>query len=263
MPKLPVFSLVILSATLVSCASVDGPALGDGITLSPGWERFRQRLVLTVQEPQFWAPLAAAAVLQLDDQDQRLSDRLSEDTPVFGSRADAGDASDDLRELTKISYVTTALVAPVGQDASWLATKSKLLLTELAGVEATAVATGSLKDSTERERPDGSNRRSFPSGHTSKATVQAQLAIANTDYLPLSEGAKTGMSIGFNSLAIGTAWARIEAGRHYPSDVLAGWSLGYLASALTQVFIQGDNHHARISTQVSNDSWQITYQRLF
>jgi hypothetical protein len=35
----------------------------------------------------------------------------------------------------------------------------------------------------------------------------------------------------FYSLAVGTAWARVEAKKHFPSDVLAGAALGSFISA--------------------------------
>lgn len=264
MLKLPVISLGILSGMLFSRATVDGPALGDNVSISPDWAGIKHRLIQTVQQPEFWAPVAVAAVLQVDDQDKRLADRIAEDRPLFGSTRQASEASDDLRDLTKLSYISTALVSPVNKNASWINTKSKLLFSEWAGVEATGVFTGWLKKTTERERPDGSNNRSFPSGHTSKATAQAQFAIINTAYLPLHEDTKTAMNAGFNSLAIGTAWARIEAGKHHPSDVLAGWSLGYLVSELTRVFIEGGGQQQpRFSAEISDNSWQIVYQQFF
>ncbi len=253
----------IIALLLSSCASVDRPALGDSITSSPGWGRFKQGLVDTVQQPQFWAPLATALVLQVDDQDKRLSERIREHTPLYGSAEDAAEASDDLRDLTKFSYFTTAIISPVSNNASWINTKAKLLFSEWAGVESTGVVTGWLKESSERQRPDGSNTRSFPSGHTSKATVQAKFAIINTDYLPLTHSTKSITKFSFNAMAIGTAWARIEAGKHHPSDVLAGWSLGYLASEITRVFIEDSGSSGRISAQILNNSWQLTFSQHF
>jgi hypothetical protein len=263
MNKSSMICIGFLSCLQISCATTDGPALGDSATLSPGWARLKQRLVQTVRQPEFWAPLAAAAVLQIDDQDERLSDRLREDTPLFGSTRRALDASDDLRDLTKLSYVSTAIAAPVNNNASWIGTKSKLLFGEWAGVKTTSAITGRLKKTTDRERPDGSNNRSLPSGHTSAATAQAQFAIINTEYLPLHDNTKTAMKIGFNSLAIGTAWARVEAGKHHPSDVLAGWALGYFIAEMAGAFIEGDDLQSGISAQISAEAWQIVYRQSF
>lgn len=255
-------NIVLLSGLLMSCASIDGPALGDGVTISPGWTKLKQRLMQTVQQPAFWAPLATAAVLQVDDQDERLAERIADQQLVFGSTRRARKASNDLRDLTTLSYIATAVAAPVSRNANWLSSKSKILLTELAGVEATHTMTSWLKSNTDRLRPDLSNRRSFPSGHTSRATVQARLAIINTAYLPLQENTRMTMNIGFNSLAVATGWARIEAERHYPADVLAGWSLGYLVSELTGVFIEAGTRQ-RYSAQILKDSWQLSFYQSF
>jgi len=37
--------------------------------------------------------------------------------------------------------------------------------------------------------------------------------------------------IGLATLTAGTAWARVEARQHFPSDVLAGGALGYVLAA--------------------------------
>lgn len=255
-------NIILFTGLLMSCAATDGPALGDTVTILPSWTKLKQRLKQTVQRPQFWAPLVLATALQVNDQDEQLAERIAEEQPVFGSVEHARQASNDLRDLTTLSYIATAVAAPVSRDANWLNSKSKILLGELAGVEATHAMTSWLKSSSGRLRPDVSDRRSFPSGHTSRATVQARFAITNTDYLPLHENTKMAMNIGFNSLAVATGWARIEAERHYPADVLAGWSLGYLVSELTSVFIEDDTQQ-RLSVHILKDSWQLSFQQFF
>ena len=40
------------------------------------------------------------------------------------------------------------------------------------------------------------------------------------------------MDFGFFTLSAGTAWARVEGGVHYPSDVLAGAALGNFTAVL-------------------------------
>lgn len=252
-----------MTILLASCASVEGPALGDRINWSPQWGQLKQRFVDTVRRPVFWAPLATAAALQLNDEDNRLTERLREDTPLFGSTGDARDASNDLSDLTKLSYLVTAAIAPVSHEANWARSKARLLFAEWAGVEATGAVTGWFKEASDRERPDARDRRSFPSGHTSKATVQAQLAILNTEYLPVAESTRSLMSTGFNAMAVGTAWARVEAGRHHPADVLAGWSLGYLMGELTSVFIDSGEYPGQLTAQFSSRDWGIVYRHNF
>jgi membrane-associated phospholipid phosphatase len=79
--------------------------------------------------------------------------------------------------------------------------------------------TSILKYSIHRERPDGSNRLSFPSGHTSSAFSLA--TVANRHY-----GWKVGVPA--YVLASGIGLSRIEKDKHYLSDVLAGATLGVI-----------------------------------
>lgn len=80
-----------------------------------------------------------------------------------------------------------------------------------------AVLVASLKSAVGRSRPDGSDTRSFPSGHTSGAfTISTILARRH--------GLKA--AIPAFGLATFTAIARMEDKRHYLSDVVAGAALG-------------------------------------
>ena len=83
----------------------------------------------------------------------------------------------------------------------------------------TGAYTSILKYSVGRERPDGSNSLSFPSGHTSSAFSLA--AVANRHY-----GWKVGVPA--YVLASGIGLSRIEKDKHYLSDVLAGATLGII-----------------------------------
>jgi len=83
----------------------------------------------------------------------------------------------------------------------------------------TEVYTGALKYGVQRERPDGSDRLSFPSGHTSAAFTLA--TVANQHY-----GWKVGVPAYL--LASGIGLSRVEKDKHYLSDVLAGATIGYI-----------------------------------
>lgn len=82
-----------------------------------------------------------------------------------------------------------------------------------------AVWTGALKFSLHRQRPDGSDFYSLPSGHTSTAFSLA--TVAERHY-----GWKVGVPAYL--LATGIGFARIESSKHYLSDVLAGATLGVI-----------------------------------
>ncbi len=76
-----------------------------------------------------------------------------------------------------------------------------------------------LKEAVRRQRPDGSDRLSFPSGHASGAFALA--TVAEKHY-----GWKVGLPAYLVASAVGVS--RIENDRHHLSDVLAGAALGYV-----------------------------------
>lgn len=82
-----------------------------------------------------------------------------------------------------------------------------------------AAYTTALKEATRRERPNGSNKRSFPSGHTSDAFAWATVGA---HYY--------GPKLGVPAFAVASlvGLGRVEKGAHHVSDVLAGATLGYL-----------------------------------
>ncbi len=67
----------------------------------------------------------------------------------------------------------------------------------------------------------------FPAG----LTAASSLASRNLTYVCLSPAARLGCRIGLVLLTAGTAWARVKAKKHYPSDVLAGMALGHFLGA--------------------------------
>jgi len=89
----------------------------------------------------------------------------------------------------------------------------------LTGMLLDGICVTSLKLATQRERPDGSDRRSFPSGHTSGAwTVSTILARRHGPIV----------GVPAYTLASLTAVARMEDSRHYLSDVIAGATIGFV-----------------------------------
>ena len=72
-----------------------------------------------------------------------------------------------------------------------------------------------------RERPDGSNNLSFPSGHTANAFAVARL-------MHLRHGRLAGWPL--YGLGVLTAAGRLEDDRHYLSDVSMGGAVGIVAA---------------------------------
>jgi hypothetical protein len=228
------------AAALGGCSTLPGgQRWGDGATLAPGWERVRTSAVQAARDPWVWAPLAGAAALQIDDWDRRTSDWAREHTPVFGSQRRAEQWSDDLKSASSWAYVATLVLTPSGDDSSeWLLAKAKGVAVQVAATAATSKATSVLKDATGRERPNGSDDLSFPSGHTSASAVRTRLASENLRYIEMGDGTRRALDAGLTALTIGTSWARVEAGWHFPSDTLVGMALGnFLGSFVNGAFL--------------------------
>jgi membrane-associated phospholipid phosphatase len=77
-----------------------------------------------------------------------------------------------------------------------------------------------LKFAVRRERPDGSNRQSFPSGH-------AAVTFATATVIERHLGWRKSM-IGY-AIASYVAMSRIHDNRHYLSDVIFGAAVGSIA----------------------------------
>ena len=81
----------------------------------------------------------------------------------------------------------------------------------------TKLATRYLKEETNKPRPDGSDRRAFPSGHTSEA-------FAGAGFIHRRYGIEQAWP--FYVAATFVGYSRIHANRHDAIDVLGGAALG-------------------------------------
>jgi membrane-associated phospholipid phosphatase len=109
-------------------------------------------------------------------------------------------------------------------------------------VSSTVLVTQGLKTSLDRERPNGQGGESFPSGHTSTSSAHTRLASRNLESIEMSDTTRMSLDVGLYALTIGTSWARIGAGWHYPSDTLVSMALGnYVASFVNDAFLGLDD----------------------
>jgi hypothetical protein len=223
----------LLFLTINGCGTLaNGRGWGQDATLSPGWDRIKRAAIKAASSPETWAPVAAALAVQIDDLDGRISDWASKNKPIFGSRDHADEWSDHLVNSSGAVYLITVLATPSGDDPlEWSKSKLKGLMVGTAAWGLTAGASDLLKGALARTRPDGSDNRSLPSGHTSAAASFTTLARYNIQTLSLPSKRAAVMKMGVACIAAGTAWATIEADRHYPSDVLLGYALGRFLSA--------------------------------
>jgi len=134
---------------------------------------------------------------------------------LFATPASAGDngwatASDIGRD----GLVIVALGLPTVQG-DWQGTKQAAF-----SIGATSLVTTGLKEVVSEERPDGSDDKSFPSGHTSVSFAAA--ATLHKRY-----GWEVGIPAHVVAAFVGVA--RVQADKHFAHDVLAGAAIGEAA----------------------------------
>ncbi|MGH8863960.1 MAG: phosphatase PAP2 family protein [Burkholderiales bacterium] len=247
---------IVPCALLAGCATLpDGRLWGDTATISPGWERVSSAASQAARDPWVWAPLASAAVLQINSWDREVSDWAIRETPVFGSQQNAGDWSDHLHSTAIFADFTTIILAPSGDDAhTWFKNKAKGYAVEFAATSAAQLTTHVLKSTTGRTRPSGSNDESFPSGHATTSATYSRLAARNLDYLDLMPATRRGLTYGLDAITVATAWSRVEAGDHYPADTLFSIALGnFMANFFKNAFMESGSSPKEDAAVVPTD----------
>lgn len=231
---------------LCGCASTAGRQ-GPG----PAHERWRQAWRHAARSPAAWVPAVAAAGVAAGGWDREISDWARRETPVFGSTGNARRASDALLAASQLGMIATVFAVPPRDPPA--PSRFRRLVWEESAVLADAALVDGLKRAVRRERPSRSSGLSFPSGHSAGAFASAALAARNLRASDRSPGARRGLTAGMTTLAAGTAWARVEAGAHYPTDVLAGAALGGFVGVLVHDAVLGPAAPAMLALELGPD----------
>jgi len=214
----------------------------------PRGSAWREAALRAARDPGTWVPAGMAGVIAVGGWDQEISDWAVANTPVFGSMENAATWTERLHAAGGIGMIATALAVEADEHPWRL--RGKTLLVEGAGAIASASTAEILKTVTGRERPDGSSDTSFPSGHATPAFAYAAASRRNLDAMRLGRGWRIGLTAGFETLAVGTAWARVEAQKHYPTDVLVGAALGNYISLFVHDAFLGSSGNVFVSVNV-------------
>ncbi len=200
----------------------------------PDKKRWTDATIHALKHPGTWTPLAGASIIAIGGWDQEISNYATSHTPVFGSQEAAGDASDTLRTLSSYGMVLSALGAEDNH------TVVERLFWNTAGVHIATEFREVMSRSIGRERPNG-EENGMPSRHATRAFAYSAMTSRNIDAMRLSSFWEYSAKTIETSFAVGTAWARVEAGNHYPTDVLVAASLANFISLVTHDLFLGHN----------------------
>lgn len=213
--------VLLIALLCTSCAT------GTGHNTS--WTNIRMAAGEAITDRATWMPLVAAGVFAIDDFDEEVTEWASDKAPLFGSQSRADDSSDTLAALSHVTLGVAAI--PSFNKLESLAPALGAHLINFGFTQAS-------KENINRERPDKDGSESFPSGHTSYAVVSAIQASNLIDQLDISRTGKRNFRIANYSVAGLAAWARVEANRHYPSDILTSIALGNFATGFVNRLLE-------------------------
>ncbi len=228
--------------------------------------RLKTAVTSELTSPQVWAPLAGAAVIHATQADKPLSDWAREQRPVFGNRDRAEKRSDQFNDVLEYgSYVSLALAPTWREHEGWknkVAQKGKEWLTMEGGTRASYWTVQYLKREIWRERPSGQDNFSMPSGHAAAAGSWRKALMNNAGNF--GDGDHPWLEATGTALAAGTLWARVEAGKHYPTDVLVGYAVGnFLTGAVWRAVFPEHETEGTVTFSFLQDVTMLGYTMPF
>ena len=125
-------------------------------------------------------------------------------------------------------------VAGVQSRSSW----GRMLVSDAFSALLMGGVVNTLKQTTNVERPDGSNKHSFPSGHTATAFMTATMFTKEYGHKSPWVG------VGAYSVATATGLMRMANNKHWLSDVLTGAGIGTLSFYVMSSLRYGALGHA-------------------
>ena len=163
------------------------------------------------------------------------SDNIRNNNIIRDFRASAGSPSDYI-QFSPAALMLALRACGVEGRSDW----QRMLVTDAIAAGAMVAVTGGLKYTVRRERPDGSERTSFPSGHAARAFMTA--AMLDKEY---GETLSPWFTAAGYGAAAATGLMRIRDNNHWLSDVLAGAGIGIYSVELAYTLsdlLYGDSH---------------------
>ena len=165
-----------------------------------------------------------------------------------------GDGIDNVLQYVPTVAVFGLKVCGVKTDTSW----KKRLTVSVASFAVNAGVTYALKRTIHERRPDGTDNRSFPSGHTSIAFCGATSLM--------HEYYKVSPWIGVAGYAVATTVAvdRVRRNRHHWGDVVVGAAIGCLSAEagylIGDLILGKDKNNDDVSLAVSPMGLELKLQ---
>ena len=198
----------------------------------PSASRWHETAFISLREPEVWGPVVGAVLVKA--QDKHISRSAREKTPVFGSQQEADKFSEDAKTALKQIAMLSAVVAGIQSEDVGDSMTRQLFATAFM-LDVSNIAITEMKDAISRERPDASDKRSFPSANAMTAFAGAHFTSQNMHRQEWFKNQQWLADTLLYGTASAVAWGRVEAGRHYASDVLVGAAIGNFFASWAQL----------------------------
>jgi hypothetical protein len=176
-------------------------------------------------------PAGGALAFRVSDWDVRVSDWAIREKPIYGTKESATESGEDIRDYVMAGSIAALLLTPSGSTpGEWIKNKGKGAAVEAVAVAAPEYLTTRMKEWTNRVRPNGKDDLSFPSFLSAETAAWGAMARRNLESTGIHPVPRGILDVGLAGATGLAAWARVENGSHYPSDVLAGVALGNFLS---------------------------------
>ena len=130
----------------------------------------------------------------------------------------------DMLQYSPAALLYVMKVSGMESRSDW----SRMITAHLLSVAMMTSITRVTKNAIQRERPDGSTRNSYPSGHTATAFMCAHML--HKEY---GETVSPWISVGGYGIASAAGICRIISNRHFCSDVICGGAIGIFTTELS------------------------------
>lgn len=160
-------------------------------------------------------------------------------TPSFSYKAD-----EVLRFAPAVALVGMKAFGVESRTERW----SELVVRSVASTAIMGLSVEATKRLVGRVRPDGSDDRSFPSGHSAAAFLTASLFAKEYGHI------SPWLSVGAYGVATSTAMLRRVNDHHWTSDVMVGAGIGILSTELA--YALADIYYGKLSHGISShEAW--------
>lgn len=140
---------------------------------------------------------------------------------------------DNYTQIAPAAVMLGLKAAGVPSRSSW----GRMIMSDAITITLMTGVVQGLKYTTNVTRPDGSNKQSFPSGHTATAFMTA--TMLSKEYGHISPW----VSVGAYTIATATGLMRMANNKHWLSDVMVGAGFGILSTEfgywITDAFMRG------------------------